>query len=94
MYQHARQNSVTMTKCLRQPPSNEERLIWLIALAISEHGWLALSALTVVRQDMVAGAYDRVRPFSSREPGSEMGRGRVGGSSVLLKGTLSQPSFP
>lgn len=66
MYQHASQNSVTMTKCLRQPPSNEEGLIWFIVLAISEHGWLALSALTVVKQDVVARAYDRVRPFSSR----------------------------
>lgn len=66
MYQHASQRSVAMTKCFRQPPSNEERLIWFIVLAISEHSWLALSALTVVRQDVVAGAYDRVRPFSSR----------------------------
>lgn len=57
MYQHASQPSVTMTKCLREPPSNKERLIWFIVLAISEHGWLALSALTVMRQDLVAGAH-------------------------------------
>lgn len=66
MYEHARQLSVTMTKCLRQSPSNKERLIWFIVLVISEHGWLVLSALTVVRQDVVAGAYGRVKPFSSR----------------------------
>lgn len=66
MYQHASQRSVAMTKCFRELPSNKERLIWFIVLAISEHGWLALSALTVVRQDVVAGACDRVRSFSSR----------------------------
>lgn len=53
MYQHASQRSVNMTKCLRQPPSNN----LVHSSTISEHGWLALSALTVVRQDPAAGAH-------------------------------------